>query len=64
MLGSSNDIYPGAVFAFDIRLRQVTATVDVPILLFKNKVGDPDPGALRGIQPVFGIRFDAPFFTF
>lgn len=64
MLGSSNDLYPGVVFAFDIRLRQVTATLDVPFLLFKRKAGDPDPGALRGIQPVFGIRFDAPFFTF
>jgi hypothetical protein len=63
-LGSSRSWYAGPIFGFNIRLRQVTASMDFPILVFGKKKGDPDARALHSIQPTIGMRFDAPFFVF
>ena len=63
-IGAGASHYAGGTFAFDIQLRQVTAKLELPMLYFRAKDEDPDPGNLRGIQSVIGIRFDAPFFTF
>lgn len=63
-LGTSSRNFWGPILAFEIQLRQVTATIDAPLLIVKRKDNDPEPGVLRPFKPVIGFRFDAPFFTF
>ena len=54
IIGEDEDFFCGPAIGFTIQLRQVTASIDLPVLRhFEND-----------IQPIIGIRFDAPFFTF
>jgi hypothetical protein len=54
LLNSNRSFYYGGTLAFGIQLRQVTASVDLPYLRY----------LADDFQPIIGIRFDAPFFTF
>ena len=54
IVGDDEDFFYGPAIGFTIQLRQVTAAIDLPILRHLE----------RDIQPIIGIRFDAPFFTF
>jgi hypothetical protein len=54
IVGEDEAYFYGPAFGFSIQLRQVTATIDLPLLRDLEK----------DIQPIIGIRFDAPFFTF
>ena len=58
-LGSSRTLYQGFAGALIIRLRQVTATAELPWLRAK----DPLKG-LTGLQPILTITAQAPLFTF
>ena len=51
---SAVDTLTDTAFGLAIQLRQETASIDLPVL---KHLGDD-------IQPIIGIRFDAPFFTF
>jgi hypothetical protein len=52
-LGTNEHFFLGGVFAVDIRLRAVTAALEMPILVHLTD----------HFQPTFAFRFDAPFFT-
>ncbi|HJU89703.1 MAG TPA: hypothetical protein VJ672_09940 [Gemmatimonadaceae bacterium] len=52
-IGTDHKFDGGIAGSFSIRLRQVTASVEVPYLYQQR----------RNFQPVIGMRFDAPFFT-
>lgn len=54
VLGTTHRFFYGGSLAFSVALRQVTAEVSLPVLAHLT----------HEFQPVIGIHFDAPFFTF